>query len=198
MLIWVVFSKLTSQQFVLIETLYKREKMKKTFNRVYGVILNDEKTLSSLAPMLTQNPYKQPAKAPVLYVKPANTLNSEGSVALPQGVEALEAAAALGVVIGKTATRLTADSALDTVNGLVVAVDLSIPHDSYYRPAVREKCFDGSLLLSDVYPYQDVSKLTLTTDIDGEQRNQRQLSDLKRDITRLLVDVTEITTLRLS
>ncbi|PIE44749.1 MAG: hypothetical protein CSA45_05460, partial [Gammaproteobacteria bacterium] len=169
--------------------------MKKTLNRVYGVILNDEKTLNTLAPVLTQDPYKQPAKAPVLYVKPANTLNSEGSVALPQGVDALEVAATLGVVIGKTATRLTADNALNAVRGLVVAVDLSVPHDSYYRPAIREKCFDGSLLLSDVYPYQDVSKLTLTTDIDGQQCNQRQLSDLKRDIPRLLVDVTEFMTL---
>lgn len=171
------------------------------FNRVYGVILNDEKTVNTLTTAMTQSPYKNPAKAPVLYIKPKNTLNTTGSVTLPQRVEALEVGATLGLVIGKTATRLTAENALDVVRGLVVVADLSIPHDSYYRPAIREKCFDGSLLFSDVAPYQDVSALTLNTDINGNNGNNssragsRDLSALKRDAVQLLVDVTEFMTL---
>lgn len=168
--------------------------MKTNFNRIYGVILNDEKTLNTLAPELSEAPYKAPAKAPVLYVKPEKTLNTGGSVALPQGVSALEVGATLGLVIGKTATRLSTDNALDAVRGLVVAVDLSVPHDSYYRPAVREKCFDDSLLFSDVVPYQDVSTLTLKTDINGSS-SSRDLSALKRDVVQLLVDVTEFMSL---
>lgn len=168
--------------------------MNKKLNRIYGVILNDKKTLETLAPELSEAPYKAPAKAPVLYIKTENTLNATGSVTLPQGVEALEVGATLGLVIGKTATRLTAENALEVVGGVVVAVDLSVPHDSYYRPAIREKCFDGSLLLSDVVPYQDVSALTLNTDINGNS-SSRALSALQRDAVQLLVDVTEFMTL---
>lgn len=170
--------------------------MKTQVNRIYGVILNDEKTFSTLAPQLSEAPYKAPAKAPVLYIKPRNTLNAMGSVALPNGADSLEIGATVGLVIGKTATRLTAENALEAVRGVVIAADLSVPHDSYYRPAIREKCFDDSLLLSDVYPYQDVSNLSVTTVIDGAQVNQRDFSRLQRDAVQLLVDVSEFMTLR--
>lgn len=170
--------------------------MKTQVNRIYGVILNDEKTLSTLAPQLSEAPYKAPAKAPILYIKPRNTLNATGSVALPNGADSLEIGATVGLVIGKTATRLTAENALEAVRGVVIAADLSVPHDSYYRPAIREKCFDDSLLLSDVYPCQDVSNLSVTTVIDGAQVNQRDFSRLQRDAVQLLVDVSEFMTLR--
>lgn len=70
-------------------------------NTIYGVILNDKKTLDTLAPQLTEAPYKTPAKAPVLYVKPFETLNKSNAVALPTGVESLELGTTLALVIGK-------------------------------------------------------------------------------------------------
>ncbi len=169
--------------------------MKNSFNRIYGVILNDKKTLDTLASELSEAPYENPAQAPVLYIKPNNTLNTTGNVALPKDSQSLEVGATLGVVIGKTATGLSANNALDAVRGLVVAVDLSIPHDSYYRPAIYQKCFDDSLLLSEVYPYQDVTNLSLTTLIGNKPATWHTLSDLNRDVVQLLVDVTEFMTL---
>lgn len=166
------------------------------FNTVYGVIMNDGRSLAKLGSALHSDPYKKPAQVPVLYIKPSNTLNSSGgSVALPSGVPALEVGATLGLVIGQKASRLTADNALNAVSGVVVAADLSVPHTSYYRPAIREKCFDGSLVLSEVYPYQDLSQLNLSTRVNGQEVDQRSFSDLTRSVAQLLVDVTEFMTL---
>jgi 5-oxopent-3-ene-1,2,5-tricarboxylate decarboxylase / 2-hydroxyhepta-2,4-diene-1,7-dioate isomerase len=40
---------------------------------VYGSLLNFRAEVEALAPQMTQPPYKAPPKAPVLYVKTANT-----------------------------------------------------------------------------------------------------------------------------
>jgi 5-oxopent-3-ene-1,2,5-tricarboxylate decarboxylase/2-hydroxyhepta-2,4-diene-1,7-dioate isomerase len=81
------------------------------------------------------------------------------------------------------------------VAGIVIAADLSLPHASYYRPAIREKCFDGSLPLSSVKPLVDLANLQLRTEFDGLLVEQRSLADLVRDPVQLLVDVTEFMTL---
>ena len=59
-------------------------------NTIYGVILNDTKTMATLAPELSAPPYKAPPNAPVIYIKPFNTLNTTGVVQLPDAVEKLE------------------------------------------------------------------------------------------------------------
>lgn len=164
-------------------------------NTIYGVILNDTKTLATLEPELSQIPYKKPAKAPVLYIKPFNTLNTTGVVHLPENATALEIGSSIGLVIGKTASRLTADNALDVLAGVVTAVDLSVPHDSYYRPAIREKCFDGSLVLGDIQAVPEIANLILETQVNSGLVNTRSLSELKRDVIALLVDITEFMTL---
>ena len=79
--------------------------------------------------------------------------------------------------------------------GIVLAGDLSLPHDSYYRPAIREKCFDGALPIGSVKPLVDLSNLVITTEIDGKIVEQRSLADLVRDPAQLLVDVSEFMTL---
>ncbi len=165
-------------------------------NTIFGVILNDKKTLDTLAPQLNDAPYKAPAKAPVLYIKPFSTLNTTDTVALPKDTESLELGTTLALVMGKKATRLTADNALEHVSGVALAVDLSIPHDSYYRPAIVEKCFDGSLVLGNKQALPaDFSAITLTTKVNDDIVNTRSLADLKRDVATLLVDVTEFMSL---
>ena len=164
-------------------------------NTIYGVILNDTKTMATLAPELSAPPYKAPPNAPVIYIKPFNTLNTTGVVQLPDAVEKLEMGTTIGLVIGKTASRLTADEALSVLAGVVTAVDVSVPHDSYYRPAIREKSFDGSLVLSDIQAVPDFANVTLDTLINGECVHTRSLADLTRGAVNLLVDVTEFMTL---
>lgn len=170
----------------------------------YGVILNDAVSVQNIG-SLEEAPYKGAPKAPVLYIKPANTRTGCGAtttettagprVNLPQGANSVEVAATVGLVIGQAAARVRAADALGHVSGLVLAADLSLPHASYYRPAIKEKCFDGSLPLSSVKPLVDIAGLTLVTEIDGEVVDRRPLNDLIRQPAQLLADVSEWMTL---
>src|SRR5574343_384432 len=162
---------------------------------VYGVILNDTASVQKIG-SLEEAPYKGAPQAPVLYLKPANTRVSCGAaVSLPGGANSVEVAATIGLVMGRAAARLAPDNALDAVAGVVLAADLSLPHTSYYRPAIREKCFDGSLPMTSVKPLADLAGLTLTTDIDGQEVDTRSLNDLIRSPDKQLTDVTEWMTL---
>lgn len=161
----------------------------------YGVILNDAVSVQAIG-SLDAAPYKGAPKAPVLYIKPANTRVACGAtVTLPAGAETVEVAATLGLVIGRAAARVAAAEALGHVAGLVLAADLSLPHDSYYRPAIREKCFDGALPLGSVKPLVDVAGVVLVTEIDGEVVDRRPMNDLLRQPGPLLAEVSEWMTL---
>lgn len=162
---------------------------------VYGVILNDHDTLTRMAASLSNIPYKAPPQAPVLYIKPANTVNGDHAVVtLPGTSTQVEIGATIGIVLAAPAAQLRRDNAADVIAGYVLVADLSLPHDSYYRPAVREKCFDGSCILGD----QIISATTpdetrqweLLTCINGRPMARRSLHDLVRDIPALLCDVT--------
>lgn len=169
----------------------------KVSGTVYGVVLNDHASLRKIgSEALAAAPYKGAPKAPAMYIKPANTrVACGGTVSLPAGEKAVEVGATVGLVMGRAAARLTRANALDAVAGIVLAGDLSLPHASYYRPAIREKCFDGALPIGSVQPLAELASLVLTTEIDGKIVEQRLLADLVRDAAQLLVDVTEFMTL---
>src|SRR5690625_4601475 len=83
---------------------------------LYGTLLNYQGAFKRLEPSMSEDPYKNPPKAPILYIKPKNTFISHGkAIPLPENVEALEMGAALGIVIGKTATKVAEEEALDYV-----------------------------------------------------------------------------------
>ena len=168
----------------------------KVSGTVYGVVLNDHASVRKIGDALAAAPYKGAPKAPAMYIKPANTRVAESvTVNLPKGAKNVEVGATVGLVMGRAAARLTRANALDAVAGIVLAGDLSLPHDSYYRPAIREKCFDGSLPIGSIKPLVDLSNLVITTEIDGKIVEQRSLADLVRDPVQLLVDVSEFMTL---
>src|SRR4051794_38245427 len=92
---------------------------------VYGVLLNHAPALHALGASVNEAPYKAPPKAPVLYLKPRNTLAGPGSTCeLPAGVDALQMGVNLGVVIGRTACHVAESNALDHVAGYVIVHDL--------------------------------------------------------------------------
>ena len=110
---------------------------------VYVVVLNDRGSVERMGAALTEAPYKAQPKAPILYIKPANTFATDGAqVSLPGGAEKVEIGATVGVVMGKPASRVAPEDASAFIAGYIVAADLSLPHTSYYRPAIREKCFE--------------------------------------------------------
>src|SRR5687768_6881757 len=45
---------------------------------VYGTLLNYKGALEQLGSQVHEKPYVSPPKAPILYIKPANTLNRQG------------------------------------------------------------------------------------------------------------------------
>jgi 5-oxopent-3-ene-1,2,5-tricarboxylate decarboxylase/2-hydroxyhepta-2,4-diene-1,7-dioate isomerase len=166
---------------------------------VYGVVLNDRQSLQKLGSAMDDAPYKGAPKAPAMYIKPANTLVASGAqVALPAGAERVEIGATVGIVIGAPAARLTLDNAALVIAGYVPVADLSLPHASYYRPAIREKCFDGACPVGTAVPLAGASldDIVLTTYVDGQQVEQRSLGELVRKVPQLLVDVTEFMSLR--
>jgi 5-oxopent-3-ene-1,2,5-tricarboxylate decarboxylase/2-hydroxyhepta-2,4-diene-1,7-dioate isomerase len=169
---------------------------------VYGCLLNHAPALAALGDAVHQAPYKAPPKAPVLYIKPRNTLAGDGqAVVLPAGAPALQVGAALGLVIGRTACRVAPADALDHVAGAVIVNDLSLPHDSYYRPSVRFKAQDGFCTIgSRMVALADlpapVDGLGVRVFVDGAPVQTTSTGDRLRGAAQLLADVSEFMTLQ--
>jgi len=168
---------------------------------VYGALLNFKDALAALGEAVTQPPYKAPPRAPVLYLKPRNTHSAHGAgIVVPRGVEALSMGGTLGVVIGRVACRVPESEALSFVAGYTVANDVSVPHDTYYRPSIRYKCLDGSCPLGPwVVARRHVANpddLSLRVYVDGVERQHASTRDLVRPVAKLLADVTEFMTLQ--
>jgi 5-oxopent-3-ene-1,2,5-tricarboxylate decarboxylase/2-hydroxyhepta-2,4-diene-1,7-dioate isomerase len=167
---------------------------------VYGVLLNFKNELTALGEAVNRPPYKAPPKAPVLYVKPANTWAADGApIPLPAGETALQPGASLGIVFGRAAVRLTEHNALDPVVGFTVINDVRLPHTSFYRPALKQLCRDGFCVVgSRVVPRSQVAdpgSLRLRSYVNGELRQEASTADLVRSIPRLLADITSFMTL---
>jgi 5-oxopent-3-ene-1,2,5-tricarboxylate decarboxylase/2-hydroxyhepta-2,4-diene-1,7-dioate isomerase len=163
---------------------------------VYGVLMNDPAALAALGDAASLPPYKAPPKAPVLYVKPRNTLNGPGVVvALPADAEAFKLGAAIGLVIGRTACAVGQAQALSHLAGCTLVADLSVPHDSFYRPSVRFKARDGSCLIGPRVAAVDPDSLALRVSIDGAVV-RGDSPRWQRPAARLIADVSEFMTLR--
>ena len=167
---------------------------------VYGTLLNHRSALTQLGGKAAQPPYNAPPRAPVLYIKPRNTLAASGdAVEIPAGMSELEAGPCLGLVIGRTACRVPEKGALHHVAGYVIVNDVSVPHDTFYRPSIRFKARDGFCPLGPAVVPRDAiadpDALTLRTHVDGVLVQTSSTADLVRSAATLLADVTEFMTL---
>jgi 5-oxopent-3-ene-1,2,5-tricarboxylate decarboxylase / 2-hydroxyhepta-2,4-diene-1,7-dioate isomerase len=83
-------------------------------------------------------------RAPVLYIKPANTWIPYGApIPLADGITHVEVGAALGVVISATASRVPIERAMEFIAGYTVVNDVGEPHPGIDVPTPRERCRDG-------------------------------------------------------
>lgn len=166
---------------------------------VYGSLLNFRDALDALGEAVHQPPYKAPPRAPILYIKPRNTIAADGDeVVLPSGVDALEIGASLGIVIGRTACRVSEAQALSFVLGYVIVNDISVPHASYYRPSMRFKCRDGFCPIGTPVARNavaDPNALTLVVEIDGVEAQRASTSGLVRRVEHLIAEVSDFMTL---
>ena len=171
-----------------------------TRGTVVGALLNHRDALAALGEQVNAAPYKAPPKAPILYLKPRNTVvGHRVPVVVPHDAPELEIGATLGIVIGRTASRVSAAQALEFVAGYTVVNDISVPHASLYRPALRFKCRDG---FCPVGPWvapralvPDPDALAITVCIDGEAVHRTSTAGLIRPVAALLAAVTEFMTL---
>lgn len=157
---------------------------------VYGTLLNFSGELEALGPRMNEAPYNAPPKAPVLYIKPANTWSANGAaITLPAGVAEVEVGATIAMVM----------KAPGEVLGYVLMNDLSIPQESFFRPPVRQNCLDGFLGIGDRVRARneagDPAVFKLEVRINGELKQTVRFSQLVRPADRLLADVSEFMTL---
>lgn len=157
---------------------------------VYGTLMNFRGELEALGPKMNEAPYRAPPKAPVLYIKPANTWSENGTaIPVPASVPEVEVGATVAMVM-KSATE---------VAGYVLMNDLSIPHESFFRPPVKFRCLDGFLGIGDRIRARneagDPAVFKLEVRINGELKQTVRFSELVRSADRLLADVSEFMTL---
>ncbi|HME41048.1 MAG TPA: fumarylacetoacetate hydrolase family protein [Steroidobacteraceae bacterium] len=167
---------------------------------VYGTLLNHRTALGALGEAAHQPPYHAPPVAPVLYIKPRNTLALPGDVVrIPVGTLELEVGACVGLVIGRTACRVAESRALEHVAGFLIVADVSIPHASLHRPSIRFKARDGFCPLGPAVTPRaagvDPDALWVRTYVDGVLVHSASTAELIRPAKALLAEVTEFMTL---
>lgn len=168
---------------------------------VYAALLNDPLDLAVLGEAAYQPPYKAPPKAPVLCVKPRNTLAGNGdALRIPADQETLAIGAALGIVIGRAACRVPAALARDHIAGYTIVNEVSVPHDSRYRPAIRFMARDGSCPIGPrVVPaaaIDDPNALAVRVHLDGVVVQTATTAGRVRPMAELLAAVTDFMTLQ--
>jgi 5-oxopent-3-ene-1,2,5-tricarboxylate decarboxylase / 2-hydroxyhepta-2,4-diene-1,7-dioate isomerase len=157
---------------------------------VYGTRMNFRGELDALGAQMNEAPYKAAPQAPVLYVKPANTWTENGgTIAIPSHVAEVEIGATVAMVM-RSARE---------IEGFVLMNDVSIPHDSFYRPPVRYNALDGFLGIGDRIRARneagDPAVFKLEVRVNGELKQTVRFSQLVRPADKLLADVSEFMTL---
>jgi 5-oxopent-3-ene-1,2,5-tricarboxylate decarboxylase/2-hydroxyhepta-2,4-diene-1,7-dioate isomerase len=167
---------------------------------VYGALLNHRTALAALGDRIALPPYNAAPRAPVLYIKPRNTLAVSGdAVEIPADMTELEIGACVGLVIGRSACNVSAGEALDHVAGYLIVNDVSVPHEDFYRPSIRFKARDGFCPLGPAVVARgtnvDPDALTIRTYVDGVLVQTSETAALVRSSATLLSGVTEFMTL---
>lgn len=163
----------------------------------YGVLLNLKSHWNSLRSAMDAAPYNAPPRAPILYIKTPNTFAVHGcTVTIPAGFETVAVGASLGVVIGKTATRIAADKFMEYIAGFTSAADIHLSHESYYRPAIKERCRDGFLPLGPSLGHiQKADEVNIVTYINGARTAAFSTTEFIRPLAALMADITDFMTL---
>jgi len=155
---------------------------------VYGALLNFQQEWNLRAPQMPEAPHKGAPKAPVLFIKTANTFTpSGGSIGVPPSVAEVDIGANLAWVMGADAKPVAC----------VLVNDVSIPHESYYRPPVKFKCVDGFMGVG--AKALDISKVktdavVLTVKVNGKEVQRVNYADTVRKSQTLLTDISEFMT----
>ena len=162
---------------------------------IFAVALNHRSQLDAWREAFQQAPYKTPPKTAVWFIKPRNTVIGDGeAIPYPQG-ETVQSGATVALIVGKTARKVAAEEAANYIAGYALANDVSLPEESFYRPAIKAKCRDGFCPLSELVAVDNVDNLTIITEINGREADHWNTADLQRNAAELLSALSEFATL---
>ena len=137
---------------------------------------------------------------PLLFAKWPNTLIASGEpIRIPAVCEHPDYEAELGVVIGRRASRVSADDALDFVRGYVVANDVS-GRDLQFADGqwVRGKSLDTFLPVGDLVPASEVpdpQALPIRAILNGETMQDSSTANQIFGVAEVIAFVSQAITL---
>jgi 2-keto-4-pentenoate hydratase/2-oxohepta-3-ene-1,7-dioic acid hydratase in catechol pathway len=137
---------------------------------------------------------------PLLFAKWPNTLIASGDpIRIPPISEKVDYEAELGVVIGRRTSRVSADDALEFVEGYVVANDVS-GRDLQFSDGqwVRGKSLDTFLPVSDLVPASEVpdpQALPIRAILNGEVMQDSHTSNMIFGVADVVSFVSQAITL---
>lgn len=166
---------------------------------VYGTLMNFRDEHVALAQQMDAPPYKAAPRSPVLYIKTANTFSAHGSaIALPTPTAQVAVRATVGLIFKRNSPldqQNKAEAAINNAASIVLMSDLTIPHQSFYRPPVKFNCVDHFLCAGqqpNALPNITwLDALTLTVRINGTEVQRFSTADLVRNARQLVADVAE-------
>ena len=137
---------------------------------------------------------------PLLFAKWPNTLIGDGEpIRIPSITENVDYEAELGVVVGRRASRVAVDDALDHVAGYVVANDVSA-RDLQFSDGqwVRGKSLDSFLPVSDLVRAAEVpdpQALPIRAILNGEVMQDSSTSNMIFGVAEIVSFVSQAVTL---
>jgi 2-keto-4-pentenoate hydratase/2-oxohepta-3-ene-1,7-dioic acid hydratase in catechol pathway len=143
---------------------------------------------------------------PVLFMKASNTLNNpEQPIVLPERSREVDYEGELVVVIGRSATRVPRERALEHVLGYMCGNDVTARNWQVDRTLgggqfVRGKSFDGFAPMGPALVTADEianpNALKLTTTLNGRVMQESSTSDMIFDVPTLISELSSTMTLR--
>ncbi|WP_421636990.1 4-hydroxyphenylacetate degradation bifunctional isomerase/decarboxylase [Enterobacter ludwigii] len=162
---------------------------------VFAVALNHQSQRDAWRDAFEKAPYNTPPKTAVWFIKPHNTVIRTGDpIPFPPG-ETVLSGATVALVVGKTARNVPVDEAAEYIAGYALANEVSLPEESFYRPAIKAKCRDGFCPLGELAAVDHVDNLTIVTEINGREADHWNTADLQRNAAELLSALSEFATL---
>jgi 2-keto-4-pentenoate hydratase/2-oxohepta-3-ene-1,7-dioic acid hydratase in catechol pathway len=135
---------------------------------------------------------------PLFFLKPPSSIIGEGEpIILPPQSERVEFEGEIGIVIGSRLTKATEEATVEAIRGVVAVNDVTArdlqKKDSQWT---RAKGFDSFCPVGNVATdFGDLSKLTVVTRVNGEERQRGSASDMVFSIPMLLSYVSHVMTL---
>lgn len=136
---------------------------------------------------------------PLIFLKaPSALLRAGEAIVLPPGAGRVDYEGEIGVLIGRRATRVREEDALDFVEGILPVNDVTARDlqrkDSQWS---RAKGFDTFCPVGDLVPLgdADLGSLTVVTRLNGEERQRGHVDQMVFSIPFLISYISRIMTL---